>query len=228
MLLSLRILLVNLSIKWINIGVTIMKSITYQVKLVLLAIIAYFVLSIASYAEEGPLLQIKSVISNLKTFVNVNTGVMSDSQIDSELRDKVKPLFDFDEMAKRSLGMSWNDISEDQRKEFVNLFSALLSRTYLAKIREGLRDSEISFGEERVKGNVAIVDTTALHKGSKIQLSYRAYKKNNSWLVYDVVIENVGIVSNYRDEFSSMMRKGGFVSIMEQLRMKDADQKARS
>ena len=198
----------------------------YVVFALAIGLLAFVAISHSANAES-PKLQVKQVIEDLKTIVKENTGKISEEEIDKKLEAKVKPMFDFDEMARRSLGVSWNKITVEEQKEFVPLFSELLSRTYLAKIREGVRDSEVIFGKEKLNDNLAIVETNVTMKGEKLAVVYRVYRKEDGkWLVYDVVIENVGIVSNYRDEFAGLMRKGGFAAVMERLRSKEISTKS--
>lgn len=170
--------------------------------------------------------RVKQSISELKTYVTENTGKVPAAQLEQELEDRVKPIFDFREMAKRSLGASWGKLTEPQQKEFVELFSSLLSNSYLTKIRDGMQRGEFVFGDEKRKDALAIVSTKVLLDGEKIAIDYRLFLQHEQWRVYDVVIENVGLVGNYREEFAGLMRKGGFEALMENLRAKAAKQKS--
>ncbi|MCB0358599.1 MAG: ABC transporter substrate-binding protein, partial [Bdellovibrionales bacterium] len=143
-------------------------------------------------------------------------------ELDSKLEGLILPVFDFREMARRSLGKNWNSGSNEQRKEFVDLFTKLLSDTYLKRIRE-IEKSTVSYVGERVHGSRAVVKTVVTQEGQDFPIDYRMGKQGEVWRVYDVVIENISLVSNYRSEFAGIIRKDSFSGLLERLRQKRAE-----
>ena len=136
-----------------------------------------------------------------------------------KMREIIQPRFDFDEMAKRSLGSNWQVATPDQQSEFVKVFSDLLASTYLNKI-ETVKKDQVSIDSENVDFPKSVVKTTVKHKGDTFPIDYKLLNTSGSWRVYDVVIENIGLVANYRNEFAGIIRKEKFAGLLERLREK--------
>ncbi|OGR27815.1 MAG: hypothetical protein A2139_12825, partial [Desulfobacca sp. RBG_16_60_12] len=115
-------------------------------------------------------------------------------------RQKVKrivdPYFDYQEMAKRSLGPTWGKLSAGQRQEFVQLFAQLLEASYSDKIEKYAQRVKIDYTGEILDGDYAEVRTVVVRTNDRIPLNYRLMQENGGWKVYDVVIEGVSLVSN--------------------------------
>lgn len=144
-----------------------------------------------------------------------------------ELFKLIEPHFDFKEMSKRSLGSYWNNINKVQQAQFVDIFSDLLSRTYLSYL-ETVKPGMVKVLSEEIKPSatagsfaVAVVKTDVNHKGEIFPIHYKLVEKSGTWKVYDIVIENIGLVSNYRSEFAGVLRKTGFDGLIEKLKAKE-------
>lgn len=137
-----------------------------------------------------------------------------------KLRDLITPRFDFSEMAKRSLGTAWLQMTPTQQSDFVQVFSALLARTYLERV-ETVEENMVTIDSENVGYPKALVKTSVKKNGDVFPLDYRLHFKDNDWKVYDVVIENIGLVSNYRNEFSGIIRKDGIDGLISRLKEKE-------
>jgi phospholipid transport system substrate-binding protein len=122
-------------------------------------------------------------------------------------------------MSRRSLGSNWNEISPEEQKDFTTVFSELLARTYLSKI-ETVKPGMVKVESEQVEGSKAVVKTVVISQGDTFPIDYKMMNRDNNWRVYDVVIENIGLVANYRNEFSGIIRKDKFSGLMEKLRAK--------
>jgi phospholipid transport system substrate-binding protein len=139
------------------------------------------------------------------------------------LRGVVKERFSFQEMSRQSLARHWRGLSDAEKSEFVSLFSDLIESAYIDKV-EGYTDEEILYTGERIKNSRAEVSTKVISKGTEIPINYRLFRtKDGDWMVYDIVIEGVSLVSNYRSQFSSTIRSSSFNGLMEQLREKTAE-----
>jgi phospholipid transport system substrate-binding protein len=136
-----------------------------------------------------------------------------------KLRELINPKFNFAEMSKRSLGANWNELSPSEQSEFTTVFSELLARTYLSKI-ETVKPGMVKVESEQVESPRAVVKTVVISKGDTFPIDYKLMNANQSWQVYDVVIENIGLVANYRNEFSGIIRKDKFSGLMDRLRKK--------
>ncbi len=172
--------------------------------------------------KTSPKVEMQETIDELVKIVNKYSG---DAQIDERrknMRLVIEPKFDFDEMAKRSLGAKWKTITPAQQKEFVSLFSELLAKTYLARI-ENVEEGMVTIKEEKIKFPKALVKTTVDYKGDLFPIDYKLVNKTGeTWRVYDVIIENIGLVANYRNEFAGIIRKEQFSGLLERLKEKNA------
>jgi len=135
------------------------------------------------------------------------------------LREEISKAFDFDEMAKRSLGPAWRQRTPEERKEYVALFRQVLENSYLGKV-EAYQGEKIKYGKESVEeGRIATVETLIVTgKGQEIPLNYRMMKEKSDWRVYDVVIEEISLVNNYRSQFGAILQKSSFQDLLARLR----------
>jgi phospholipid transport system substrate-binding protein len=139
------------------------------------------------------------------------------------IRRTVDELCDWEEMSRRSLGRHWAQRTEQEKKEFVHLFGQLLERTYIDKV-EGYSGEKVNYLGERVDGDYAEVDVKVVtNKNTEIPVIYRMRAKDQKWWVYDMVIEGVSLVNNYRTQFSDIMAKSSFEGLMKKLREKSAE-----
>jgi phospholipid transport system substrate-binding protein len=142
----------------------------------------------------------------------------------TERREKLKEViyqrFDFTEMAKRSLGSEWQRRSPEEQKEFVKLFTDLLERAYLDQI-ESYNGEKFQYLKEREDNNYAQVDTKIIdNKGREFSVSYRLLNRNGDWKVYDVVIEDISLVNNYRSQFNRVLAKSPYEQLVKTMKEK--------
>jgi phospholipid transport system substrate-binding protein len=139
-------------------------------------------------------------------------------------RQKVKrivdPYFDYQEMAKRSLGPTWGKLNPGQRQEFVRLFAQLLEASYSDKIEKYAQRVKIDYTGEILDGDVAEVRTVVVRTNDRIPLNYRLLNEDGTWKVYDVVIEGVSLVSNYRSQFSRIIHESSYAELVRRLKTK--------
>lgn len=136
------------------------------------------------------------------------------------VRKIANEIFDFGEIAKRSMARHWQPLSEAQRSEFVGLFADLLERSYISKI-ETYGGEKIQYTAERVDGDYATVSTKIITKnGTEVPIDYRMIKRADRWLVYDVSIEGVSLVSNYRTQFNKIIQTSSYSELVSKLRNK--------
>jgi len=129
-------------------------------------------------------------------------------------------IFDFNEIARRSLGRYWQPLTEPQRTEFVGLFADLLERSYISKI-ELYGGEKIIYSGERVEGDLATVSTKIITKnGTEVPVDYRLFKKSDRWMIYDVNIEGISLVSNYRTQFNKIIQTNGYNALVERMKTK--------
>jgi phospholipid transport system substrate-binding protein len=189
----------------------------------LVAFVALALTATAVHADApaSPKADMQKTIDDIITIASAYPGDAQQSVRRAKLRELINPKFNFAEMSKRSLGPNWNDITPEEQAEFTTVFSELLARTYLSKI-ETVKPGMVKVESEQVEPPRAIVKTIVVSKGDTFPIDYKLSLHNNTWQVYDVVIENIGLVANYRNEFSGVIRKEKFSGLMDRLRKKIA------
>jgi len=131
-------------------------------------------------------------------------------------------LFDFVELSKRTLGLNWNRFTPDQRKVFVQLYQSLLEETYVDRITS-YSNERLNFSKEvPLSDSTAEVRTTVLAKGEEVAINYRLIRKDGEWRVYDVVVEGVSLISNYRSQFREILGNGSPQTLIDSLEKKVA------
>jgi len=173
-------------------------------------------------------LHASEVTEKVRSTVDGITNILRDQSLRSpgkqeERRARIRNLilerFSFEEMSKRSLARHWKERSDEEKKEFVSLFSDLIENSYIDKI-ERYTDEKIIYADEKRNDGRAVVKTVIISKGTEIPINYRLIKTTDDWMVYDIVIEGVSLVSNYRSQFSSTIRATSYEGLVIKLREK--------
>jgi phospholipid transport system substrate-binding protein len=136
-------------------------------------------------------------------------------EIERVVRDRVS----YEEMAKRSLGQRWNDLSAAEQQEFVGLFVQLLRDQFAGKI-DVYTNEQIQYLSEQRDAHLAEVRTVLTGAKTETHLDFRLADRTGDWLVYDVVIDGASVVSNYRAQFASLMRDHGYEGLVERMKEK--------
>jgi len=178
--------------------------------------------------ESTPSPAHRSPTEAMRATVSQALGILQDQELKQPARmdERVARLkkiadscFDYGEMAKRSLGGQWNKLGEKDRQEFVDLFTELLTATYVEKIHS-YSDEEVKFLNERLEGNYAEVKSIMVGKKTEIPLDYRLMKKDGDWKAYDVVVDGISLVQNYRGQFTKILRSSSYEHLVQILRDK--------
>jgi phospholipid transport system substrate-binding protein len=163
--------------------------------------------------------------------LNANKGfeVLRDPKLKAESAKEIKKeklrliydqLFDDVELSKRTLARNWNSLNTAQRQEFVKLFRQVLEKAYIDKILAYTDEKIVYERENMISETQAEVQTKIITSTKEIPISYRLLLKNGAWKVYDVVIENVSLVLNYRTQFNDILAKNTPEQLLEILRKK--------
>lgn len=179
-------------------------------------------------AEPGPLDQVRESTDKLLAFLK--DPALKAPEKRAERRAKIiaaiDERFNWPDMAQRSLGVHWTSRMPEQRQEFIKLFTELLRHTYLTKI-EGYAGEKMHYKGERVEGNYARVEVTLVTtKNMDVPIEYSLRRSDGQWLIYDVAIEGVRLVNNYRSQFSSMLDKMAYPKFVEKLKARVAELEA--
>ena len=152
-------------------------------------------------------------------------ALLQDKELDpatrrTEMRKVINARFDFRAMSQRTLATNWKKASKEQQQEFVQLFSQLIENTYIGRV-EAYTDEKVDFPGEKIKGKKAVVETLILTKSADIPIDYKVYlKKNGEWRVYDVVIEGISLISNYRSSYQDIVSKEGIDGLLAKMKLK--------
>jgi phospholipid transport system substrate-binding protein len=192
--------------------------------------LAFLIIAASGFAANSPLELIQSGTDRaLQIIRSAHSGTApSLRERRTEILQIVDEYFDFGEMAKRSLGRPWKEQSPENQQEFVELFKQLLFNNYAGRVETYTgTDERVVYDEQKIEGEYALVKTRVLdYKNTNIQIDYRLKMINGQWKVYDVVVEGVSLVDNYRGQFNSILASKPFDSLLSQLRGKVSEQKS--
>jgi len=177
-------------------------------------------------SEPGPMEVIRAGTDRVLEVLNLGEAEPTPERIKQrreEIREIAYDFVNFEEMSKRALGRHWKKISPQERDEFMELFQKLLYNTYIDQVDTYTGGvAEIHYDQERVEGDYAQVKTRISYKEAEIPVEYRLVRTDGKWLVYDVVIEGVSFVNNYRKQFDAMLTNRSFDHLLSVLRDKIA------
>jgi phospholipid transport system substrate-binding protein len=199
-----------------------MRSLRRRVALVLALGVALSLVGAGRAAAGAPTDQLKGQIDRV-------LKVLDDPELKKDGRNRERraavrkianDIFDFGETARRSLARHWQGRTPAERDEFVQLFSDLLERSYISKV-ELYGGEKIQYLGDAVEGEQAKVQTKLLTKsGSEIPIEYRMHRKGDRWLVYDVIIEGVSLVANYRTQFNKIIQTDSYQALIKKMKNK--------
>jgi phospholipid transport system substrate-binding protein len=170
----------------------------------------------------NPMEEIKQTTDKILSIVT-NPALKAPSKTEEReklIHQAVYERFDWGEMSRRSLAIHWAKRTPEERKEFIRLFSELLERTYMKKV-EGFSGEKVLYEGEAIERDYATVKIKIVTKKDKdIPVEYRLKKEGNNWFIYDVSIEGVSLVNNYRTQFNSILLQSSYEDLVKRLREK--------
>jgi phospholipid transport system substrate-binding protein len=188
------------------------------------ALLAVLVLSVSM----PPLSLAASATESLKRTIDHVLHILQDKEMKQPDRTEerrrliektIGDRFGWEEMAKRTLGTQWAKMNEKQRQEFVDLFRTLLTNTYIGRI-ETYSGEQIQYVNERLQDGFAEVRTKVSSGKTEFPMDYRLLNKSGDWHVYDIVLDGVSLVANYRGQFNKILHSSGYDDLVEKLRTK--------
>ena len=161
---------------------------------------------------------------DVRTSVEAILEILKDEQLDKEgkraqISTVINKRFDFRAMSQRTLATNWKKVTVEEKQQFVALFSQLIENSYVGKV-EAYTDEKVDFTGEKVKGRKAVVETLIITSSADIPINYKVYQKGGQWLVYDVIIEGVSLIRNYRSSYQEIMKKEGFDGLLAKMQAK--------
>ena len=178
----------------------------------------------ASAVEQGKVKgHAQSPTAQIKDTVDRTINILSDPNLKGHAkkslrhqlaREVILPRFDFNEMAKRSLGSYWRRLTREQQQEFVSVFSQFLERIYLSRIDEFSGESFIFIKESVDQGYAQVDSVVETPSGKEFSIRYKLRLVASEWKIYDVVAENISIVNNYRAQFSRIIDRSSYEQLV--------------
>ena len=165
----------------------------------------------------------------IRTAIDQGVQILKSAKLDSskqraqvidQLREIVYTRFDFEEMAKRSLGSHWRRLSPQQQKEFVTAFTELLETTYADKL-DLYEGQQVEYVGETIDKNYAEVNTRVIGRNRETySVDYRLHQVGGQWRIYDVVAENISLVNNYRSQFNRVVVNSSVEELIKRIKQK--------
>jgi phospholipid transport system substrate-binding protein len=197
----------------------------YLIKLFFL--LAFF--SFNSIAALGPEELVKKTAEDVMFAIKADQEIQKGNKekIYKLAEEKILPNFDFEKVARLVLGRAWRSASDKQKKEFIIEFRTLLLKTYAVALSK-YKDQKIEFKPTRTseESDIVIVKSEIIQSGAQpIKINYALSKRTGKWLVFDIIIEGVSLVTNYRSQFSSEIRRNGMDTLIKKLAKKNKGKK---
>jgi phospholipid transport system substrate-binding protein len=192
--------------------------------IVLFCAILSFSMSLHAWAK-GPMEEIKETTDKIISIVTDPSlkAPAKEPERRALMRKAVDEICDWEEMSRRSLGRYWAKRTDREKKEFVQLFGELIERTYIDKV-EGYSGQKVNYLGEKIDGDYAEVEVKVVTtKNTEVPVIYKLRKKDRRWWVYDLVIEGVSFVQNYRTQFYDMLAGSSYQDLVMKLKEKIAE-----
>ena len=171
----------------------------------------------ASLAASSPTDDVRTSVNAI--LVILQNGELDVQQKRADISKIITKRFDFRAMSQRTLATNWKKTSDEEKKQFTALFSQLIESSYVGKI-EAYTNEKVEYPGEKVKGKKAVVETLILTSSADIPVNYKLYQKGDQWLVYDVIIEGISLISNYRSSYQEIMKDEGFDGLLNRMQAK--------
>lgn len=184
------------------------------------ALIALLIGFASSALAGTPKAQLQETMERVMAVAQTFRSASDFAENKDRLRQIILPRFDFSEMARRSLGNHWSGL-RGKEQEFVAAFVQFAEASYMNTIGS-YRGEKMIYGREQVDRNFAEVETWVVNSRGETPITYKLHLVGNDWKVYDVVIENVSLVSNYKSQFGRILKTASMDELMRRLREKGA------
>jgi len=194
--------------------------------------IIFFLFMLASFSFADKATAQNSATDEVKKVVDEVVSIVSNQEMkkpenkekrQKELKDAIGTIFDFSEMAKRSLGRYWDERTPEEKNEFAQVFETLLENTYSRKI-ESYNKEKIVYLKETVESDSSEVKSKVVtSQRDEVSIDYHLMNKAGKWMIYDVVIEEVNLVANYHTQFDKIIRTEGYPALVKKLKSKNAE-----
>ncbi|MEW7994322.1 MAG: ABC transporter substrate-binding protein [gamma proteobacterium symbiont of Ctena orbiculata] len=190
-----------------------------------LLLIILFTFSLSASANVTPSERIKETVNQVLTVLKDQSLGRQDRR--DQVKEIVRKRFDYESMSQVILAANWRKASKPQQEQFITLFRELLEQTYFSAI-DSYSDQSVRMGRERMKGKLANVQTFIVAAKKELAVSYKMRFRNDDWYAYDVAVDGVSLVSNYRTSFRNLVKSKGMEGLLAELAQKVASLKAKN
>lgn len=185
------------------------------------AISTFLFMPIEAAAGEATT-QLSSTINEfVKILVNTPVAQLRESGLPEQAMALIYSRFDFSEMTKRSLGRHWQALEQGEQREFVEAFTQRLLRAYGRSVRAS-GDEKIQYEREVRDGSYASVETKVVSSGDEFPIDYQLHDIDGQWKVYDMVIDKVSVVNNYKAQFERVIAKSSVKELLQRMKHQDS------
>lgn len=172
-------------------------------------------------ASQDPLSEMKGAVEEILRILKDKDLQVPEKKEERRSRvvAVVETIFDFQAMSQYVLADSWKERTPEEQREFVDLFARMVKQRYIGKI-DNYSGQEVVFKKQLVKDDRGLIYSSLVDKGVEIPIIYKLFRKDESWRVFDMTIENVSLIANYRQDFNSIIKKDGYSELVKRLQEK--------
>lgn len=172
-------------------------------------------------AQSTPVALVASTVTRVMSIIQIQPADQGEREAQRrEIRKAAQGLFDFQEMSRRILGQRWDDATPEQQEQFVDQFTGLIERVYLSTLGN-YRLATITYRGETIVAQYAQVRSTIVTEKGEVVIEYRLFQRDSVWRGYDVAVEGVSLISNYRSQFNTLLKRMTFLQLLQHLRDKE-------
>jgi phospholipid transport system substrate-binding protein len=182
----------------------------------IMALVMQLLLGAPTVWAAGPMEDIKNLLAEVQTILQTKKDKATRLRL---IEQSALRRIDYQEMSKRSLEQTWDHLSQAQRTEFLRLFTALLKASYADKL-DDFAKSTVTYQSETQKGETAEVRVQINRTNDKIPVRFQLLKSPQGWMVYDLIVEDVSLVDNFRTEFGRIIRASSFTALLKCMQLK--------
>ena len=142
------------------------------------------------------------------------------------LWEEISPIFNFEEMSKRSLGQHWKSRTPEEKKEFVELFTNIMKDAYIGKTDTYSGEKVVIISEKQDKNYATVQTRLITNTGTEVSVDYNMHNNSGRWTIYDVIIEGVSLVNNYRSQFNNILIKSSYEELIQKIKAKQSKEEA--
>jgi phospholipid transport system substrate-binding protein len=204
-----------------------MKKILLTSALILVLTLGLASLPQEARAEEGPTAELKKAVDEVLAII-ADESISGPGAMKKKLDlawEVINKYFADGEMTRRVMAKHWKKRTDEEKKEMTHLFSELLRRSYLSRL-ELFEGQELFYDKERIDGEFAKIESHFQYHGERIPLGYSLHKIEGKWMLYDMIIDGVSLIANYRRQFGKIIRKEGYKGLVKRLETKLAEEEA--